>query len=153
VRVAGCGLRLVYFNCGPLIIYNPHKFIITMTHTHTHTHSYSVLSVPFYDTRQQQYIKILCVSARPAGPLAARVKTVRPPQLSTHSRSNGGANGASIHALTFADATFMTPDDLPDLFAFLANNGYTVETGLTKLVARYACANSLVCLISYAAPA
>lgn len=134
----------------------------------THLHSYSVLSLPFYDTRQQQYLKILCVNAPPAGPLAARVKTVRPPPLSSNSsrNSNSSSNSNScnsrscIHALTYEDATFMTPDDLPELFAFLANNGYTVEVGLTKLVAntsRYNCANananSLVCIISYAAAA
>jgi hypothetical protein len=45
-------------------------------------HTYSILSVPFYDARLQQYTKILCINAAPVGPLAARVKTVRPPRLS-----------------------------------------------------------------------
>jgi hypothetical protein len=53
----------------------------------------------------------------------------------------------------------MTPDDLPELFAFLATNGYTVDLGLTKLAAKHqggggngtngTNSNSLVCLISY----
>ena len=55
----------------------------------------------------------------------------------------------------------MTPDDLPELFAFLATNGYTVDLGLTKLAAKHqtsgtsgtsgtnANANALVCLVSY----
>jgi hypothetical protein len=50
----------------------------------------------------------------------------------------------------------LTPDDLPELFAFLATNGYTVDLGLTKLAAKHqpgsssnANAHSLVCLISY----
>jgi hypothetical protein len=53
----------------------------------------------------------------------------------------------------------MTPDDLPELFAFLVSNGYTVDLGLTKLAAKHqpggggnananANANSLVCIIS-----
>lgn len=46
-------------------------------------HTYSILSVPFYDARLQQYTKILCINAVPVvGPLAARVKTVRPLRLS-----------------------------------------------------------------------
>ena len=119
-------------------------------------HSYSVSSVPFYDARQQQYTKILCVnSAKVVGPLAARVKTVRPPRLSG---LNQGPTTHCIHALT-SFSGYMTPDDLPELFAFLATNGYTVDLGLTKLAAKHqsngggtdANANALVCLVSYTA--
>ena len=118
-------------------------------------HSYSVSSVPFYDARQQQYTKILCVnSAKVVGPLAARVKTVRPPRLSGLNQGNQGNH--CIHALT-SFSGYMTPDDLPELFAFLATNGYTVDLGLTKLAAKHqsngggtnANANALVCLVSY----
>lgn len=129
--------------------------------------SYSILSVPFYDTKQQQYIKILCINSVPvAGPLAARIKTVRPPRLSGLYNNYNNANNANnncIHAITSCCATaiheYMTPDDLPELFAFLATNGYTVDVGLTKLAAKHqsngfgmnASSNSksLVCLVSY----
>ena len=125
-------------------------------------HTYSILSVPFYDARLQQYTKILCVNAAPVvGPLAARVKTVRPPRLSGLSAPQNPCN--CIHALFGSSAgsslgsslggSFLTPDDLPELFAFLATNGYTVDLGLTKLAAKHpsssANAHSLVCLISY----
>jgi hypothetical protein len=130
-----------------------------------HVHTYSILSVPFYDVMQQQYIKILCINAVPvAGALAARVKTVRPPRLSglCGITPGGNANGC-IHAiLTGVPGNYMTPDQLPELFAFLLTNGYTVDTALTKLAAKHqsgggGCgngpngtnANSLVCLISY----
>ena len=55
---------------------------------------------------------------------------------------------------------FMMPEQLPELFAFLASNGYTVDPALTKLAAKHqpgggGCfsslnANSLVCIVSYA---
>jgi hypothetical protein len=129
---------------------------------------HSILSVPFYDTKAQQYTKILCVNAVPvAGPLAARVKTVRPPRLSGLC---GSSSGNCIHALassSSSSSSYMTPDDLPELFAFLVSNGYTVDIGLTKLAAKHqpgggvnanansnanananANANSLVCIIS-----
>ena len=136
-------------------------------------HTYSILSVPFYDIAQQQYIKILCINSVPvAGALAARVKTVRPPRLSGLCGVTPGGNAANncIHAiLTGAPGHhyYMTPDQLPELFAFLLTNGYTVDTALTKLAAKHqsgggggGCgngtngtngtnANSLVCLISY----
>jgi len=138
-------------------------------------HTYSILSVPFYDARLQQYTKILCINAAPVGPLAARVKTVRPPRLSGLSAPQNhpcnclhalccsslccsSLGGSSLSALggSSLGGSFLTPDDLPELFAFLATNGYTVDLGLTKLAAKHqpgsssgANAHSLVCLISY----
>lgn len=126
------------------------------------TSSYSILSVPFYDIKQQKYIKILCVNAVPVvGPLAARVKTVRLPRLSGLHSTNANNNNCCIHAITASSSaccTYMTPDDLPELFAFLATNCYTVDLGLTKLAAKHQSngfgtngtnSNSLVCLVSY----
>ena len=122
--------------------------------------SYAVNCVPFYDTRQQQYTKILCVTPAPTGPLAARVQLIRPPRLS--GLGLGFSNGRCIHAIMTATgtgtgtgtgtaaATHMTPDDLPELFAFFASNGYTVEPGLTKLAAKHQSgdAGALVCIVS-----
>lgn len=127
-------------------------------------HAYSILSIPFYDTRLQQYTKILSINAVPVGPLASRVKTVRPPRLSGLCGTSGVGN-ACIHALLSSGSCseFMTPEQLPDLFAFLLSNGYTVDTALTKLAAKHqngggGClpcatantnANSLMCIVSY----
>jgi hypothetical protein len=141
-------------------------------------HTYSILSVPFYDTRWQQYTKILCINTVPvAGALATRVKTVRPPRLSGLCSDNGVGNSNNnnkcIHVITSSASAsagacsavsgfcdYMTPEQLPELFAFLVSNGYTVDTALTKLAAKHqsgggGCgngtgtnANSLVCLIS-----
>ena len=142
-------------------------------------HTYSILSVPFYDARLQQYTKILCINAVPVvGPLAARVKTVRPLRLSglsappqnpcncIHALVGGSHLGGSYLGGSYLGGSslggsFLTPDDLPELFAFLATNGYTVDLGLTKLAAKHqsgssncnnANAHSLVCLISYKQP-
>ena len=133
-------------------------------------HTYSILSVPFYDTTRQQYTKILCINTVPVvGALATRVKTVRPPRLSGLCSDNGGVgNNRCIHVITSSassagaccasGADYITPEQLPELFAFLVSNGYTVDTALTKLAAKHqsgggCCgngtnANSLVCLIS-----
>ena len=131
-------------------------------------HAYSISSIPFYDARLQQYTKILSINAVPAGPLASRVKTVRPPRLSGLSGlcGNNGVGNACIHALTSASCgsgcgcgAFMTPEQLPELFAFLMSNGYAVDSALTKLAAKHqsgggGCfsntnANALVCIVSY----
>jgi hypothetical protein len=142
-------------------------------------HAYSILSIPFYDARLQQYTKILSINAVPVGPLASRVKTVRPPRLSGLCGGGSGVSSnsnACIHALTSlggcapcsscsgsGGSAFMTPEQLPELFAFLVSNGYTVDTALTKLAAKHqygggGClpcatsntnANSLVCIVSY----
>lgn len=130
-------------------------------------HTYSILSIPYYDAMRQQYTKILCINTVPvAGALAARVKTVRPPRLSglcvignnkcIHVITSSASAGTCSAAAAYCD--YMTPEQLPELFAFLVTNGYTVDTGLTKLAAKHqpggsnananANANSLVCLIS-----
>ena len=120
------------------------------------TFSYSISSLPFYDTRQQQYTKILYVNAAPTGPLAHRVQVVRPPRLSPFQSHppHAHAHAPCVHALITADCAplrYMSPDDLPELFAFLVTNGYTVDTGLTKLAAKHQSsdAGSLVCIVSY----
>lgn len=117
------------------------------------TFSYSISSLPFYDTRQQQYTKILCVNAAPTGPLAHRVQVVRPPRLSPFQSHPPHAQSRCVHALITAACPlrYMSPDDLPELFAFLATNGYTVDTGLTKLAAKHQSsdAGSLVCIVAY----
>jgi hypothetical protein len=125
---------------------------------HHRVQSHSILSVPFYDARQQQYTKILCINTMPSGALADRVKTVRPPRLSGLG-SSSTSTSKCIHALIRDCGAYMTPDELPELFAFLVSNGYTVDTGLTKLAAKHqpggpnananANANSLVCIISH----
>jgi hypothetical protein len=137
----------------------PAAFIIVYNiNSHIYFMSYSVHCVPFYDIRQQQYIKILCVNAAPTGALASRVRLIRPPRLSGLCDPNNA--GRCIHAIMTAagtaapnanaTATHMTPDDLPELFAFLMTNGYTVDTGLTKLAAKHqsSAAGALVCIIS-----
>lgn len=132
-------------------------------------HTYSILSVPFYDTTRQQYTKILCINTVPVvGALATRVKTVRPPRLSGLCSDNGvvcihvitgsASAGACCASGASGSCDYMTPEQLPELFAFLVSNGYTVDTALTKLAAKHqsgggCCgngtnANSLVCLIS-----
>lgn len=138
-------------------------------------HAYSILSIPFYDARLQQYTKILSINAVPVGPLASRVKTVRPLRLSGLSGlsglcGNNGVGSTCIHAITASSCgsgcgsgcgAFMTPEQLPELFAFLVSNGYAVDSALTKLAAKHqsgggggcsnanANANALVCIVSY----
>jgi hypothetical protein len=103
-------------------------------------------AMPFYDARRQQYTKILCVNAMPLGALAERVTTVRPARLSGLSGSDNNKNKC-IHALTHScGGAYMTPDELPELFAFLMSNGYAVNPALTKLAKNGN--NSLVCIIS-----
>ena len=113
--------------------------------------TYSIMSITFYDARQQQYTKILCINAMQLGALAERVKMVRPARLSGlngNGNNGNGNNGTNkcIHALTHSCGAYMTPDELPELFAFLMSNGYTVNPELTKLAKNGN--NSLVCIIS-----
>jgi len=86
--------------------------------------------------------------ARAVDPPSSAVGPLRPEQRRPlHSRDHSTGTGTGTGT---AAADYMTPDDLPELFAFLMTNGYTVDTGLTKLAAKHqsSAAGALVCIIS-----
>ena len=118
-----------------------------MHQAHQAHEAYSLMSRTFYDARQQQYTKIMCINAMPLGALAERVKTVRPARLSGLNGNGNNGTNKCIHALTHSCGAYMTPDELPELFAFLMSNGYTVNPELTKLAKNGN--NSLMCIISH----
>jgi len=107
-------------------------------------------SVSFYldnvlDSGSQTYYKVISLSAMPPGPLANMVVSRKFPPLSefqtlspwdihgSHCRyvllryPKGTVGSGSIHNL-------MSQNDIPSLFAYLASNGYQVQTELTKLI-------------------
>ena len=97
------------------------------------------------DSGSQTYYKVISLSAMPPGPLANMVVSRKFPPLSefqalspwdihgSHCRyvllryPKGTVGSGSIHNL-------MSQNDIPSLFAYLASNGYQVQTELTKLI-------------------
>jgi hypothetical protein len=122
---------------------------------------YSLVGAPFYDERYQCYKKIIRINKFPTGALKQIVKRVRSPRLSHFDVYNNSC-GNGCNSNTFnpqcilvvcnpnAPNHFLTVDELPDLMTFLVNNGYTIDTSITKMLMKSNVkpSNDLICYIS-----
>lgn len=123
---------------------------------------YSLVGAPFYDERNQCYKKIIRINRFPQGPgpLQQIVKRVHSPRLSRFDVfsdncgcSNSNAfNPPCIFILCNPNAPheFLTVDDLPELMSFLIDNGYKIDTSITKMLMKSNVkpSNDLICYIS-----
>lgn len=131
--------------------------------------TYSIVGAPFYDERNQCYKKIIRINKMPTGNLTHIVKRIRSPRLShfdTYGGSGGnggngdccgsglnGFNPPCIFAIFNPNHKnkLLTVDELPDLMTFLVNNGYTIDTSITKMLMKSNVkpSNDLICYVSY----
>ena len=124
---------------------------------------YSIVGAPFYDERNQCYKKIIRINKMPTGNLTHIVKRIRSPRLSHFDTYGGngdccgsGSNGFNppcIFAIFNPNHKnkLLTVDELPDLMTFLVNNGYTIDTSITKMLMKSNVkpSNDLICYVSY----
>jgi hypothetical protein len=133
---------------------------------------YSIVGAPFYDERNQCYKKIIRINKMPTGNLTHIVKRIRSPRLShfdTYGGSGGnGGNGGNGDCCGSGSNGFnppcifaifnpnhknklLTVDELPDLMTFLVDNGYTIDTSITKMLMKSNVkpSNDLICYVSY----
>lgn len=126
---------------------------------------YSLVGAPFYDERNQCYKKIIRINKFPqgSGPLQQIVKRVRSPRLSRFDVfSDNCGSGSCCNSNAFnppcifvicnpnAPHDFLTVDELPDLMSFLIDNGYKIDTSITKMLMKSNVkpSNDLICYIS-----
>ena len=124
--------------------------------------SFTLYLEPILDSYSQTYRQVITLSCMPPGPLAAMVKTMSLPKLSpfvsyldqrsefgfgcsfvlmrypngSHSLPNGLQhslpNGLQ-HSLK-NDSSYMYSEDIPAVFSYLTNNGYTIDNSVTKMM-------------------
>jgi len=122
---------------------------------------YSIVGAPFYDERNQCYKKIIRINKMPNGNLTQIVKRIRSPRLS-HFDTYGGNGGGDCCGSDYTPCIFaifnpnhknqlLTIDELPDLMTFLVDNGYTIDTSITKMLMKSNVkpSNDLICYVSY----
>ncbi len=127
-------------------------------------------SEPYLDTYNQCYKNIVTINLMPQGPLAQYVIRIKNTPLSPFKQSTpcNPINKCSL-ALTKSvinngngcctnmknSCNLMTVDDVPDLFSFLLERGYVVDTSLTKMMnasdIRFNTnnQNKLICFLKY----
>jgi len=107
--------------------------------------SFALYLEPVLNTFVKEYMNVITVSSMPLGPLQPLVSTLNAPKLSPFrepSPFDGRPFGSCIYvlmrypgkrALSCSDA-FMTADDIPAVLGFLMENGYQVDTDLSKML-------------------
>jgi len=127
---------------------------------------------PILNTYYQNYMNILTVSNVPAGPLSALIFPIKTEKLSPFQYLPPGSS-CPFPQCTLAIAkytskpvmnntdTFMTVEDIPALFSYLEQNGYTIDRSLTHILidskiniggvstCRYSGNRQMVCMFSY----
>jgi hypothetical protein len=122
---------------------------------------------PYLNSYYNTYQNIITLSSIPKGPLSHLVSTVSSPKLSPF-QSPSSSNclyallrypvSSSAHSVKNSDY-FMGADDIPAVFSYLQQNGYTVEHSLTKLLfksnirigADPSTPRKMICMIQYSA--
>lgn len=125
-------------------------------------YTYTLTTQPYYDYRNQCYINILVLNKEPTGPLKSIIKRINPPKLSEFNELTYNNTCCyerkCIYAICNIDNNsmnnkneFMCIDDMSNLFEYLINNGYTIDTSITKIFQKspVKLTNPLICLISY----
>lgn len=107
---------------------------------------------PILNTYYKTYQNIITLSSMPQGSLADLVATIYTTKLSPFQQSGtfsspGMYSANCVYVLlrypkhmcgerpSFKNINyFMTADDIPSVFSYLQNNGYTIDTNLTKML-------------------
>ena len=117
------------------------------------TKTYAITSQPYYDTYNTCYKNILVINIFPQGPLAKLVKKIQTPKLSPFKQSSPCCPIENcVYAIYKMDnlTELMNPDDIPNLFSYLIENGYKIDTSITKMMnsSDIKTTNKLLCYIS-----
>ncbi len=116
--------------------------------------TYAITSQTYYDNRLTCYKNILVINNIPVGELTKYVKRLNMPKVSPFKQSTDCCPIKSCEYVIYKidnSHEIMTVDDIPDLFGFLMENGYTIDTSLTKMMNKSdvkSSINKLVCYIS-----
>jgi hypothetical protein len=144
----------------------------------TPSSSFVLYIEPVLNQYYQTYQNVITVSCCPSGPIAEMVVPIRAVKLSPFqengrfsesahdscmfvlSRYKKGSQKACIKNTRF----FMTAEDIPSVISYLTENGYAINSDITRLLFKSGIALSddnrhsqgkrkMICLVSYAAAA
>ena len=126
----------------------------------------SLFSQPYLDTYNQCYKNIVVVNLKPQGPLGELVRFVKFPPLSEFKQQGSCSPlkncGYAIMSLYGCNTgclknseNLMIVDEMPNLISYLVNNGYSINTSITKMFNQSEIrfdtntGNKLICFITY----
>jgi hypothetical protein len=107
--------------------------------------SYALSNTTYFDAIDKLYYNIITINRMPVGPLAQLVVPFKKNKVSAYSVNDPLCNcGLGFRS---PRNKLMRLDELPELFAFLLENGYTVDTALTTMVLETNVATRLIAYI------
>jgi hypothetical protein len=147
----------------------PKKSIIETTPTSS---LFAMYLEPFRNTYQNTYQTIITLDTLPNGPIQSRITRMNPPSLSPFQTVSNTMNSPDSCIYVVNHDTnhnhkkyqYMTKEDIPDLFSYLIQNGYVIDTSLTKMMNQSAISyggpsstrlsgnRSLICMVRYEEP-
>lgn len=102
------------------------------------TYTYALCLRVFLDKHYECYRNIITINEMPEGALRQLVRRVQNPILSPFEIHDPCGNHTKcLWALFTIYNQHMTEKDIPHLISFLTNNGYIVDTKITKLMKEY----------------
>ena len=115
---------------------------------------YTLTSQPYYCSINRCYRQILVLSQKPDGPLYTISKRINPPKLSPFKQMEVCCpKPTCIWAIKDFnnECGLLCIEQLPLLFQFLINNGYIIDTSITKMMneSTVKLDNKLICYITY----
>ena len=113
----------------------------------------SMFLEPILNTYYKTYQNIITFNDMPKGPIARMVKPINPPKLSPfqsfspfaaplYGRQPGSGCVYALHRYPNGYAgnkntqQYMGVEDIPSVFGYLRNNGYTINTDYTEMIQR-----------------
>ena len=115
---------------------------------------YLLKSIPYYNSIYQEYTNILVINKDPDGPLKGISKRIRLNKLSPfESNTNLCRQCECILAITKISnpSELMCVDEIPELFEYLLNNGYSIDTSVTKVLQKTNAkpTGDIICMLQY----
>jgi len=129
---------------------------------------------PYLNTHYKTYQDIITLSAMPTGPLSQLVSTISSPKLSSfHDYNTLSSHNCTFVLLRYPSSSigghhsqknsdyFMGAEDIPSVLSYLQQNGYKVDTQLTKLLFKskinvggnntsmYSGKRKMICMVQY----
>lgn len=99
---------------------------------------YCISSIPYYDQHCQSYRNILIINAKPSsGPILNIIKQIQRQKLSPfQTNSKCCPNSSCIYAFTdiHDKSNLLCISKIPELFSYLVENGYNINTSITKMM-------------------
>jgi hypothetical protein len=115
------------------------------------TKIYTLSGNPYYDPYLQCYRKIIVINREPEGPLRKICTRIKNTPLSPFKTPSVCCPQETCIWVIGTQFNYMCVDELPNLFQFLVDNGYVINTQITEMMERSKVKldGNLICYISY----